>query len=253
MPGASIHVVEHMDGKKTIALDPKVYQKLLAIKKGGEQVEDVVARLVEAHATGVESARWHVPCKVIVLGPPASGKSMLVKFFFENKDPKLILADFLIPTKETEEITYDWLDLKVSVVDVGHDDFEPVIKGQQPEPFSGVCEIIYVFDIGTWSAQKTLIVSDIDALLATRAQRAPDAGITCLVHKKDTAEGEAGDNIVTEFKALLKGIKGASTIHVEATSLLARYAMETFRAFRNVLLRHSSLLRQALLPGYTRT
>ncbi|MEX2685040.1 MAG: GTPase domain-containing protein [Candidatus Sigynarchaeota archaeon] len=242
-----------MERKKTIEIDPKVYQKLLALKMSGETIEAVVARLVEASSHDAGNAKWHVPCKIVVLGPPASGKSMLVKSFFENKDPRLILSDFLLPTKDTEEITYDWLDLKVTVVDVGHDDYEQVTAGKQPLFLSNANEIIYVIDVGTWTSQKTLIATEIATLLKARAQLAPDAGVTILAHKKDTKEKAAIEVILNEIDEMLGKMKNDSKVRIEATSLLPKCAIDAFRVFRNILLKHSSLLRQALLPGFSRT
>jgi GTPase SAR1 family protein len=241
-----------MESKKTLAIDSKVHQKLLALKKGGETVEDVVARLVEASSINTGNTRWHAPCKIVVLGPPASGKSMLVKFFFENKDPRLILSDFLLPTKTTEEITYDWLDLKVAVVDVGHDDFEKVVAGQLPQYLSNANEIIYVFDVGTWASQRALIASDLEALVKVREQLAPGAGITCVLHKKDLLEKEGSTAAIGEFNEMLGKMKAGEGIRVETTSLLPKHAIDAFRVLRNILLKHSSVLRQALLPGFSR-
>ncbi len=252
MLGASKRYVRSMESKKTLAIDPKVHQKLLALKKGGESVEAVVARLVEASSHEGRNARWHLPCKLAVLGPPASGKSMLVKFFFENKDPRLILSDFLLPTKVMEETTYDWLDLKVTVVDVGHDDFEQMIAGQQSQYLSNASEILYVFDIGTWAAQKALIASDLDAIVKTRNQIAPEAGITCIAHKKDTLQKEACASTIAEINDALGKMKAGAAIRAEATSLLSKHAIDAFRTIRDILLKHSSLLRQALLPGFLR-
>ena len=253
MLGASKHRVRWMERKKTLEIDPKVHQKLLVLKRSGETIEDVVARLVEASSHEAGNARWHVPCKIVVLGPPASGKSMLVKFFFENKDPRLILSDFLLPTKSTEETTYDWLDLKVTVVDVGHDDYEQVIAGTQPRFLSNANEIIFVIDVGTWASQKALITGEIASLLETRNRLAPGAGITLVVHKKDTKEKETSEAILREVGDTLGKIKDGGGVRLESTSLLPKHAIDAFRAFRNILLKHSSLLRQALLPGFSRT
>ncbi len=250
--GASKQRVSWMESKKTLSIDPKVHQKLLALKKGAETVEDVVARLVEASSLDAGNTRWHTPCKIVVLGPPASGKSMLVKFFFENKDPRLILSDFLVPTKTTEETTYDWLDLKVTVVDVGHDDFEQVIAGQSPQYLSNAKEIIYVFDVGTWASQKALIASDFESLVKARDQLAPGAGITCILNKKDTQGKEPSDAILVEVNEMLGKVRDGGAVRVETTSLLPKHAIDAFRVFRNILLKHSSLLRQVLLPGFSR-
>ncbi len=241
-----------MESKKTLLIDPKVHQKLLALKKGGETIEDVVARLVEANSLDDENTRWHTPCKIIVLGPPASGKSMLVKFFFENTDPRLILSDFLLPTKTTEEITYDWLDLKVTVIDVGHDDFEKVVAGQLPQFISNANEIIYVFDIGTWVSQSALIASDLESLIKVRDQLAPGARMTCILHKKDVLEKEGSTAAIGEFNEMIGKMKAGGSIGIETASLLPKHAIDTFRVLRNILLKHSSVLRQALLPGFSR-
>jgi GTPase SAR1 family protein len=241
-----------MESKKTLALDSKLYQKLLALKKSGESIDDVVARLVEGSNTDAENRPWHVPCKIVFLGPPASGKSMLVKFFFENKDPHLILSDFLLPTKTTEETTYDWLDLRVDVFDVGHDDFEQVIAGMQSHYLANADEIIYVFDIGTWASQKALIASDLEAIVKAKGQTAQSSNITCIIHKKDTTQKDAFDGTLVDVAGMLEKMKGGEKISVETTSLLPKHANEAFRVLRNILLKHSSLLRQALLPGFSR-
>jgi GTPase SAR1 family protein len=243
-----------MESKKNIALDGKIYQHLLAQKKNGETVEDVIARLLDGASRCEKSSQSRVPCKIVVLGPPASGKSMLVKFFFENKDPRNILSDFLLPTKTTEEITYIWLDLVVMVVDVGHDDFEGVIAGQQQQQsIAGAREIIYVLDMNTWEAQKNRIIADMDALLKIQKILAPISEISLILHKKDTLEPPARDAVIADVKQQIKEHGWEGQIHVHATSLVSTHAVEAFRSIRTILFKHSSLLRQALLPGFLRS
>nr|MDO8112163.1 GTPase [Candidatus Sigynarchaeota archaeon] len=245
-----------MENKKSIAVDAKIYQKLVALKKEGESIEDVVGHLVDQATTADRNWGWRGSCKLVVLGPENAGKSMILKSFFENKDPRQLLSDFLLPTKTIEECVYQWLDVKVNVVEIGGVELDRVLNEGAKQAFSKANAIIYVFEMKAWEKDKEKIIADLAKISKLAVNLAPDASIECFIHKVDVLEKAKREAFADQVQAnLVAGLKRAGArgnVEIHATSLVPGHELEVFRVLRNLLFKHSSILRQALLPGFLR-
>ena len=132
--------------------------------------------------------------KILIIGPPASGKTTITKVFFKNANPLKLLRQSLEPTRGFISNLFTFFNSELSIFDLaGQENNYWFTKNQ--EIFQDVNTIICVFDI-IYPVES--IISFLLSVLKIQ-KRTPSLSkskIFIFVHKIDNVTGEIEDGVM---------------------------------------------------------
>ncbi len=188
--------------------------------------------------------------KIILIGPPAAGKTSLRKFFFEG-----ISGDQLLQHSEPASIGmkyshYEYVytypiervganpertPFNLAVLDTAGQELETWLNERQYDVFTGASVIIFVFQLNDWNdPQNREYISNLVMITDNiRVQHAPSAQLYILGHKMDAIAGLNAEKMRRDVQDglqeyVFKKRKLFLDFKVRLTSLCKEFRQETF-------------------------
>ncbi len=115
------------------------------------------------------------------------GKTTIKKFIFEKQNPDDLILFPLDSTISTKYSVYDFMDLKLSLLDTAGQSLPIYLKDEdiQMEIFNETSVLIYIFDYNIWLSNPQEIIGDIKAIYKINEDDKIGAKIFLFFHKID--------------------------------------------------------------------
>jgi GTPase SAR1 family protein len=173
--------------------------------------------------------------KVLMLGPPASGKTSIRYCFFKGIDAESVMKQPPEPTVREEE-RFDHIDFFLRIVDLGgQKSFMETWSGDKEEElFKAVDVIIFVVDAAdTYHRNVLRAIRMLQGVVSSVSKYSPEARVHILLHKMDIAgTGDALKFFTEEFN------KAISSSPLEQMTVFHRTSIvdgTSNRALRSIL------------------
>ncbi|HEY0089058.1 MAG TPA: GTPase [Candidatus Lokiarchaeia archaeon] len=166
--------------------------------------------------------------KIIIVGPPAVGKTTLRKIFFEGETSKLLLEQVLEPTHGYETLI---LKLKedIGIFDLAGQENQRWFETNEKSIFSQTKIIIVVIDV---KISIEVNLKFIQNVIETRKKITPKSLIFILIHKIDLITKGQLSKIKLE---ILDALKKEELINIFFTSITKEYFINTLSCFIEIL------------------
>lgn len=170
--------------------------------------------------------------KIILIGPPAAGKTTIKKCFFETANPLSLLNTSLEPTVGFKINLYNILQSEIGVFDLAGQENEKWF-GSESSIFSNTDIIILVFDVNYPLNKITVFI---DKVIITRMKECKNASIYCLLHKIDSVSKISSyktSRMISEYM----NNKYPKEYHVKIfqTSITRKFFLQTFQKFEKII------------------
>ncbi|MHA1717974.1 MAG: GTPase [Promethearchaeota archaeon] len=174
--------------------------------------------------------------KLLFIGFPSAGKTSIKKTFFDKEDPNSILGDEAPePTRGLVHFIYSWFNAEVGIVDSSGQEFESYVSmGNDVErvmAFEGSDIVIYVFDVSNWKDEEEKVISNLEKIISTKNEIAPNSKIYAFCHKIDLLSSDDKNNIL-KVKEILEKSLGIKTTF---SSIQPEYIHTLFRSMELIL------------------
>ena len=183
--------------------------------------------------------------KILMMGPPASGKTSIRYCFFRGLKPEIVLGNPPDPTYREEE-RFDHFDFLLRIIDLGGQEsfMGAWSKGdKEKELFTAVDTVIYVVDAADQDHRNLLkAVRMLQRVASSTSKYSPEAKIHILLHKTDLVKPM---DTVAELKEELT--KAISTIPTTQKETVAFHETSIVDGTANMALR--TIINQAM-PTY---
>lgn len=165
--------------------------------------------------------------KVLIIGPPNTGKSTLRKVFFEGENVINLLNNPLECTYGAETYLYK-LSEEIAVVDLAGQELNRWLNFEQ-SVFIKADMILIIFDSRSKFEECQIFINEIDKI---RKKHCKSAHIYGLFHKIDLIDKKTLNSLRTMVKTKLKKISNFSAY---LTSISEEFYLETFNVFLEIL------------------
>lgn len=158
--------------------------------------------------------------KIILVGPPASGKSSIVLTTFGYVEPAVILKSSLEPTRGIDVSNFQWRNLQIGVFDLAGQELETWFMRENEYIFPATDELLIIVDCREPKRKILELVQQIYALVT----RYDIPFVYILLHKIDLlpSDKKREKKINTIRSAIEKKI-GKDKLRVFGTSILPDY------------------------------
>ena len=158
--------------------------------------------------------------KLILVGPPASGKSSIILTTFGYVEPEVILKAALEPTRGIEVSNFQWRNLQIGVFDLAGQELETWFMKENEYIFPATDELLVIFDC---KESKKKIIEILHRIIALIDHY--DIPYTyVLLHKIDLlASDKKREKLIENIKKAINKKFGNDKIRVFGTSILPRY------------------------------
>ncbi|MHA1731029.1 MAG: GTPase [Promethearchaeota archaeon] len=210
------------------------------MKDRDEPVERVIERLLGR--SGIHPSPEKIKTKILLIGPPGSGKSTVRSVFFEEIEPRELFQNTLEPTRGVENYVYDWFGVEVGVADSsGQEILDWFEEGKREEVFGYSDAIIFLFDASRWEASKEEVQMYLYKTYLTAFLLELDAPIHVFFHKADLVPPERQDHLFATMKTsihqhLVENDLTVAEVNCRWTSVVDAGVFTIFRAFRSILM-----------------
>lgn len=181
--------------------------------------------------------------KIVLTGPPGTGKTTIKKVFFELANPLKLLEESLDPTRGIESSIFSMFDKSLGVFDLAGQENENWFSSEK-EVFEDCSVIICIFDIR--NTLKAIIDFIIKVLEIKKDLKLYDCKIVIFLHKIDLVKFSYLSNkiraIIEYFKVKLHE---AQDIPIYQTSIAKKYFFKTYSIIHDVL---NLIFSQDLIP-----
>ena len=193
--------------------------------------------------------------RILIIGPPAAGKSTIRRVFFEDGSPKTLIDSPLEPTRGIENYTYNWLDVTAGVVDSAGQEIERWLGLDSQMAFGESDSIIFVIDVKKFQEYESQILEDILSALEAKEKFAPKSQMNIFLHKTDLLPSESREEILGTMKRTINKYledhnrkKDMILLKYYFTSIKGELILTLVKAMRAVLYSYSKIMRRALIP-----
>ena len=171
----------------------------------------------------------HNSRKIIITGPPGSGKTTLKQVFFDMVNPSILINNPLDPTRGAETSVFDLFQQKIALYDLaGQENKDWLTNEKEIFKFSDV--IIMVFDLTTH-------IKDIIVFIKRSLEVYEEMRIKCpiiiLLHKVDLIDRLYLHHKLDLLNNEIKD-KAILDIKIHTTSITRKYFIETFQIFSDI-------------------
>ncbi|GAB4326938.1 MAG: hypothetical protein Kow0069_33670 [Promethearchaeota archaeon] len=227
---------------KTIEVGDDTFAELLAEKRPSESFDSLINRLLAATKNSVDVP---VRRKLLLIGPPGSGKSTIREVFFRERDPSELVGDDvagLDPTTGIEYHAFEWFGVQVGVADSSGQEIDRWFERDKEEAFGGCDAVVFVFDVKSWEKDRASILQDLYRTYLTKFLMGSHAEVFVFAHKKDLVPLERHAHLLAEVTSALRNHLVENKLTVERvncylTSVRPKYVLSVISAFRAVLAR----------------
>ncbi|TXT59103.1 MAG: hypothetical protein BAJALOKI2v1_250009 [Promethearchaeota archaeon] len=167
--------------------------------------------------------------KIILIGPPAAGKTTIRKLFFEGENSSKLLEYALKPTYGEESLIFRALKEDIGIFDLAGQENERWLESEDKSIFQNAKSILVVVDI---TDELDKIVSFIDRLLEVKSEMSASANIFVLIHKIDLQTEYNLEHIKRQIKNQLKD---KDIQKVFFTSIKENYFTHTFSQILEIM------------------
>lgn len=174
--------------------------------------------------------------KILLLGPPNSGKTSIKKVFFEGVDSEHILESSIEPTRGFSHFVYKWLDMELGVADSSGQELNYYLSAkhsfEQEIAFEDADIVIYNFDYPYWESKAEVVIDDLERIIKIAKSYNKDCHVCAFCHKSDLIPGPQK---VAVFKDVASKIKTQINIPLYFTSIQAERISTLYKAMQEVL------------------
>ncbi len=238
-----------MAEKTQIEISQKTADLIKGHKSPEESMDQFLIRLIGLLVDD-ESQR-----RILIIGPPAAGKSTIRRIFFEDEKPKELISNPLEPTRGIENYTYNWLDVAAGVVDSAGQEIERWLGLDSELAFGESDSIIFVVDVEKFSAYKSQILEDILSAVNAKAKYAPKAQFNLFLHKIDLFPESDRENQLEQIQKSINQYliehnrkKESILLKYYHTSIKGSLILTLVKSMRSVLYSYSKIMRRAMIP-----
>jgi len=181
--------------------------------------------------------------KIILFGPPGTGKTTIKKVFFELANPLKLLEESLNPTRGIESSVFSVFDKSLGVFDLAGQENENWFSSDK-KVFEDCSVIICIFDIR--NTLKTIIDFIIKVLEIKKELKLYDCNIVMFLHKIDLVKSSYLSNKNKAIREYFKvKLHEAQDINIYQTSIAKDYFFRTYQIIQEVL---NLIFSQDLIP-----
>lgn len=238
-----------MAEKTQIEVSQKTADLLNKHKHADESIDQFIQRLV-GMVLDEETQR-----RILIIGPPAAGKSTIRRVFFEDGSPKELLEAPLEPTRGIENYAYNWLDVTAGIVDSAGQEIERWLGLDSQLAFSESDSIIFVIDVQKFQEYENQIMEDLLSALEAKEKYAFKSQFNIFLHKIDLIEADKQEEILGQIKRKINNYleehgrkKDMILLKYYYTSIKGELILTLVKAMRSVLYAYSKIMRRALIP-----
>ena len=164
--------------------------------------------------------------KILLVGPPNTGKSTIKSVFFEMANPFVLLRNSLDPTRGVNSNIYSFFDLELSVFDLAGQENENWFNNEK-NIFNYADLIICILDINSYLKNNIDFIEDLIKIITEL--KLIKCSLVILLHKKDLIEPIYAQHKYTAFERRIKNeLKSDFDIQIYTTSIAKEYFFETF-------------------------
>ncbi len=164
--------------------------------------------------------------KIILTGPPGTGKTTIKKVFFEMANPMKLLERSLDPTRGVETSVFSLFESKIGVFDLAGQENKNWFSTSK-DIFNDSSVIICIFDVK--NSLKEIIEFIMNLIKIKKDLKLYDCTIVVFLHKIDLVESSYLSNKIRAIKEFFR-IKypEALTIRIYPTSIAKNFFFKTY-------------------------
>jgi GTPase SAR1 family protein len=167
--------------------------------------------------------------KIILVGPPAAGKTTIRKLFFEGENSSNLLEYALQPTFGEESLIFRTLKEEIGIFDLAGQENERWLESNEKAIFNNTKSIIVIIEI---SEDIEKILNFIDKVIHVKKEMSSSAHLFVLIHKIDL---KTQFNLKRIKKNLNNQIKKRDIQKLYFTSIKEKYFTHTFGNILEIL------------------
>lgn len=174
--------------------------------------------------------------KILIIGPPSSGKTSIKKVFFEGVDSEEILNCTLEPTRGFSHYVYKWLDMELGVADSSGQELNyyltPEKSFEKDIAFEAADIVIYNFDYPYWESRTDTVIQNLEQIIEIASSYNKDCKIYAFCHKADLIPSSEKAAV---FKEIASKLKTQFNIQIYFTSIHPERISTLYDAMQAIL------------------
>lgn len=174
--------------------------------------------------------------KILIIGPPSSGKTSIKKVFFEGADSQELLEHSLEPTRGFSHYVYQWLDMELGIADSSGQELNHYLSSQESFEkdiaFESADVVIYNFDFPYWGNYPEIILDNLERIIAITKSYNEKCKVFAFCHKSDLIPGT---HVASIIKEIAGKIKSQFNIQVYFTSIQSERISTLYKAMQDIL------------------